>query len=60
MKNCLDFDIAREVSMYASTGNMFGTGEEFVAEVFSGLMSGKKYSDKIMKLYNQLQGPKVL
>lgn len=30
---------------------------EFVAEVFSGLCSGKKYGEFIMQLYNNLKGP---
>lgn len=32
-------------------------GLEFVAEVFAGLLDGKKYSEHIMGVYRQLKGP---
>lgn len=44
--------IAKEVSNYGSTDI-----KEFVAEVFAGHMSGKKYSKDIMDLYNKYNGP---
>jgi hypothetical protein len=32
-------------------------GGDFVAEVFCGLMLGRKFSDEIMKLYKEIGGP---
>lgn len=32
-------------------------GAEFVAEVFAGIVDGKKYSDYVMDIYKQLNGP---
>jgi hypothetical protein len=43
---------ARKVGQYATTN-----GDEFVAEVFSGLVSKRKYSANILKLYQDLGGP---
>lgn len=43
---------AREVSEYAAT-----QPTEFVAEVFAGLASGKRYSDAVMQLYHYFHGP---
>jgi hypothetical protein len=45
-------DIAYEVS-----GGAMYTSHEFVAETFAGLRYGKKYSDKVMKLYDDFGGP---
>lgn len=40
--------IKNNVSKYATE---FADGREFVAEVYSGIMAGKKYDSKIMELY---------
>ena len=45
---------ASEVSSYAQTG--IG---EFIAETYSGLISGKKFSDKVMNLYKKYNGPTI-
>lgn len=42
------------VSRYAKKNK-----NEFVAETFSGLVAGKKYSEDIMKEYHSYHGPKV-
>lgn len=47
--------ICKEVSGYAAVGNE-DNADEFVAEVFAGLVSGKEYSDYIMQLYYTLGG----
>ncbi|MCR4880816.1 MAG: hypothetical protein K6A44_02550 [bacterium] len=54
-----DFSLAREVGCYAINGDEFNAGREFVAEVFAGLMSGKQYSKRVMKIYNALNGPQI-
>ncbi len=46
--------IRREVSRRATV-----SGAEYVAEVGAGLLSGRKFSATIMKLYDALGGPKV-
>jgi SPP1 gp7 family putative phage head morphogenesis protein len=46
--------IATEVSKYASTYR-----KEFVAEVFSGVTGGQRYSDDVMRLYREWDGPKI-
>lgn len=46
--------LRKEVSHYASTDSL-----EAVAEIFSGMMRGNKYSDDIMRLYESLGGPTV-
>lgn len=43
--------IEKEVSKYAATDK-----DEFIAEVFAGVMTGKKYDDEIMNLYYSLGG----
>ena len=45
---------AGEVSWYAKEG----VGE-FIAETYSGLCAGKKYSEDVMKLYEKYNGPKL-
>lgn len=45
---------AGQVSSYAREG--IG---EFIADTYSGLISGKKYSDDVMKLYEKYNGPKL-
>ena len=45
-------DIAGQVSQYSQEG--IG---EFVAEVYSGLISGTKFSDDVMALYKKYGGP---
>ena len=47
-------ETAAKVSWYAKT-----TPIEFVAEVFSGIISGNKYPDDVMSLYNKFGGPKI-
>lgn len=47
-------DIVKFVSHYSAT-----SPSEFVAEVYSGLLLGEKYPDKIMKLYYFYHGPHV-
>jgi len=46
--------IAGQVSEYAKTNPM-----EFVAEVFSGHINGKKYDNSIMEMYKFYKGPKL-
>lgn len=46
--------IARQVSRYATTHP-----GEFVAETFSGLVNGERYSDEVMALYKKYNGPVV-
>ena len=46
--------IAQEVSRYA----VFN-GVEFAAEVFAGLLTGKHYSDVVMRRYKAVNGPEV-
>ena len=48
--------IKNDVSEYSTKAD---DGREFVAEVFKGLIKGKKYDDYIMNLYEKLRGPKV-
>ncbi len=48
--------IKKDVSEYSVSTD---DGREFVAEVFKGLVKGKKYDDYIMSLYERLRGPKV-
>jgi len=45
-------DIAGQVSGYAKTG--IG---EFIAEVYAGLVQGKKYSKEVINLYKKYGGP---
>ncbi len=47
--------IGREVSAYSIVGGL-NSSDEFVAEVFAGLYSGKEYNDDIMQLYYSLGG----
>ena len=56
-----DTDLLKEVGSYAMMGDRFeiNIGKEFVAEVFAGMLSGKKYSKKVMSLYEALGGPKI-
>jgi hypothetical protein len=42
----------REVSEYATEND-----NEFVAETFTGIVFGRKFSDEIMKHYKALGGP---
>lgn len=44
--------IAREVSGYAAI-----SPSEFVAEMFTGLLQGERYSTPVMQLYRDLHGP---
>ncbi|DAB05085.1 TPA: hypothetical protein CPT92_09665 [Candidatus Gastranaerophilales bacterium HUM_13] len=46
--------IKEDVSEYAVKKD---DGREFVAEVFKGLIKGKKYDEYIMNLYKRLHGP---
>ena len=46
--------VAREVSWYSTQGP-----NEFIAEVFAGLMNGNKFSDDVMALYRKLHGPSI-
>ena len=48
--------IKTDVSEYALKKD---DGREFVAEVFKGLIKGKKYDEYIMQLYKKLNGPNV-
>ena len=48
--------IKKDVTEYSITSD---DGREFVAEVFKGLVKGKKYDAYIMSLYKKLKGPKV-
>lgn len=54
-----DIELGREVGYYAMTGDKYNRGNEFVAEVFSGLMQGKQYSNRVMEIYGALGGPAV-
>ena len=54
-----DVSLAKEVGYYALTGDKLECGREFVAEVFAGLMSGKRYSSRVMEIYEALGGVKV-
>lgn len=47
------FDVEKEVSRYAKTNAL-----EFVAEVFTGLFTGKTYVDIVMRQYDMLRGPR--
>ena len=47
-------DIAARVSRYATTNPT-----EFVAETFTGLMSGRTYDAEVMALYQRYRGPEV-
>ncbi|MBQ8635848.1 hypothetical protein IJ425_06830 [bacterium] len=58
-KGGYDLDLAKEVGYYAMTGDRYGMGKEYVAEVFAGLMDGKHYSDRVMEIYHKLGGPQV-
>ena len=51
--------IKEDVSEYAVKKD---DGREFVAEVFKGLIKGKKYDEYIMNLYKRLHGifPKLM
>lgn len=49
--------ICEEVSYYAFAAKNNEDGKEFVAEVCAGLLNGKTYSDYIMNIYKQLNGP---
>lgn len=53
--NRLEKMIAKEVSGYAQS-----EPAEFIAEVFSGMNAGLKYSEQVMNLYQKYHGPKVL
>lgn len=55
-----DIDLAKEVGFYAMTGDKFNSGGEFIAEVFAGIMDGKHYSKRVMDLYYELGGAKIL
>jgi hypothetical protein len=46
--------VARQVGEYASTDRL-----EFVAETYSGLKAGKKYSESVMRQYREFEGPRV-
>lgn len=46
--------IASEVSNYAKT-----EPSEFVAEVYAGMMNGKKYTNSVMQLYKIYNGPQI-
>lgn len=54
-----DVSLAKEVGYYAMTGDELNRGREFVAEVFAGLMSGKRYSSRVMAIYEALGGPQI-
>lgn len=54
--NSLETRIAGEVSKYATYK---GHAYEFVAETFSGLNAGKKYSKSVITLYKRYGGPEV-
>ena len=34
-----------------------GSGSEFIAEVFAGMLAGKKFPDTVMSLYRLFGGP---
>lgn len=46
--------IAAKVSRYATTNPV-----EFIAETFSGHLSGKTYSEDVLRLYYQFKGPEL-
>ena len=46
--------VAGQVSWYSQQG-----AGEFVADVYSGLISGKKFSDEVMALYKKYGGPSL-
>lgn len=46
--------IGKEVSQMALK---LSDGTEFVAEVFAGLIDGRKYSNHVMEIYKKLNGP---
>ena len=48
--------IKNDVSQYAVKTS---DGREFVAEVFKGLIKGKKFDDYILSLYKKLKGPEI-
>jgi len=48
--------VIQEVSAYALGDPI---GGEFVAEVFTGLLDGDEYSDEIMEIYENLNGPSI-
>ena len=54
LKNPDAVNIAAKVSGYAKTNE-----DEFIAEVFKKLASGKKLPEDVMKLYKELGGPMV-
>ena len=56
----VDIDLAKEVGFYAMTGDKLNSGDEFIAEVFAGIMDGKHYSKRVMDLYYELGGAKIL
>lgn len=58
-KNGMDTDLLFEAGEYAMKGDILGKGREFVAEVFAGMLTGKRYSQKVMNVYNALRGPKI-
>jgi hypothetical protein len=41
------------------TGDKFNMGQEYVAEVFAGLMEEKEYGSRVMNLYFKLSRPKL-
>lgn len=55
-----DIDLAKEVGFYAMTGDKFNSGSEFIDEVFAGIMDGKHYSKRVIELYYELDGTKIL
>ncbi|MCC8366249.1 hypothetical protein J8V57_08115 [Xenorhabdus sp. PB61.4] len=54
-KHTIHGDIARQVSSYVQDKN----STEFVAEVFTGLIYGEKYSDEVLKHYKYYHGPEL-
>lgn len=42
------------------TGDKFNSGGEFIAEVIAGIMDGKHYSKRVIELYYELDGTKIL
>lgn len=49
-------NIAINVSSYTYNNNF----NEFVAEVFTGLICGKNYPREVIDLYNELHGPLIM
>jgi hypothetical protein len=49
-----DHQVAGQVSRYAQTCEA-----EFVAETYSGHLSGRRYSDEVYTLYDRYGGPKI-